>query len=36
MAAVPLLPVGVFAPKKVVLPLMKAKMNPEDEQDDLV
>ena len=40
MTAIPLIPLNLNAPKKVVLPLMKARMHVEDEQseneDDLV
>jgi len=34
MAAIPLIPFGSNVPKKVALPLMKAKMHPEEEEEE--
>ena len=34
MAAIPLIPFDINAPKKVALPLMKAKLNPGDEEEE--
>jgi hypothetical protein len=36
MAAIPLIPFGLNVPKKVALPLMKAKMHPEEEEEETI
>ena len=34
MTGIPFIPLGSGAPKKVALPLIKAKMNPEEDDGD--